>query len=208
MNFAQVKGQLTFENDNISTKNLSLNWRGLPLKLAVKGKNKADYYDTNIALKADWNKALWQPHVASSLQKYFDGQLQLQGNLSLYQHHGGGFTYQFDLDSNLAQMALALPEPYKKLSATKVPLKIAVNGQLEKSTFNASYGEQLSFFGELQHKTSHFSRAHVILGDEKMLLPMNGFHIHLFPLAQIKRLQLFLLLLLVEAWLVFQGLIK
>ena len=177
MDFAKVQGQLRFENSKITTEGLSLNWRGLPLTLAVKGNNETDYYDTSISLKADWAKKQWQPHVAPALQKYFDGQLQLQGDLSLYQHHGGGFTYQFSLDSNLAQMALALPEPYKKPSATKIPLKIAVNGQLEKSTFNASYGEQLSFFGELQHSTSHFSRAHVILGDEKMLLPMNGFHI-------------------------------
>jgi len=177
MNFEQVSGQLSFENDKISTKELSLSWQGLPLALTINGSDKSDYYDTNIALNADWEKEDWLQHVSPDLQKYLDGQLQWQGDLSLYQHHGGGFTYQFNINSDLEQMALLLPKPYSKLAQTYAPLIVEVNGQLEKSTFNASYGEQLSFFGVLAHDTSHFSRAHIILGDEKMLLPMDGFHI-------------------------------
>lgn len=177
MNFEQVNGQLSFENDKITTKNLSLNWQDLPLTLTINGHDKADYYDTNIALNADWTKGDWLQHVSPDLQKYLDGQLQWQGDLSLYQHHSGNFTYQFNIDSNLKQMELVFPQPYKKLAQVDVPLKIEVNGQLEQSTFKASYGEQLSFFGVLAHETSHFSRAHIILGNEKMLLPMNGLHI-------------------------------
>ena len=177
MRFEQVNGQLSFENDHISTKNLSLNWQGLPLTLEVNGNDEADYYDTGIVLKADWQKDAWSPHVSPSLKKYIDGRLQFQGDLSLYQHHGGGFSYQFIIDSDLEQMQLELPEPYSKLAQTKVPMKIEINGQLAQSTFNAVYGDQLSFFGVLAHDTSHFTRAHIILGDEKMLLPMDGLHI-------------------------------
>jgi len=177
MNFEQINGQLSFENDQISTKNLSLNWQGLPLKLNVNGIDKTDYYDTNIVLKADWEKDLWLQHVSPHLKKYFDGSLSLEGDLSLYQHHGGGFSYRFNVDSNLDQLELQLPAPYNKIAQTKVPLKVEVNGQLEQSTFNATYGEQLSFFGVLAHDTSHFSRAHIVLGNEKMLLPMDGLHI-------------------------------
>jgi len=177
MEFEQVNGQLSFENSQISTKNFSLNWRGLPLKLDVNGKDKVDYYDTSIALKADWKNDLWLQHVSPNLTKYFDGQLQLQGDLSLYQHHGGGFSYQFNVDSNLEPLQVNLPEPYHKLAQSKKPLKVEVNGQLEQSTFNATYGDQLSFFGVLDHDTSHFSRAHIVLGNEKMLLPMDGLHI-------------------------------
>ena len=177
MNFTDVYGQLSFENDQISTKNLKLNWRGLPLTLAVVGNNKTDYYDTNIALKADWENDVWQPHISTNLQKYFEGKLQLSGDLSLYQHHGSGFSYQFKVDSNLDSLRVELPEPYSKSAEIALPLKIEVNGQLEQSTFNATYGEELSFFGVLDHDETHFSRAHIILGNEKMLLPMDGFHI-------------------------------
>lgn len=177
MNFAQVTGQLRFENDKISTKNLSLSWQGLPLTLDVTGQDFTDYYGTNIELAADWQKDMWLPHISSELKQYVDGPLQLQGKLAMFQHHSGGFSYQFTVDSDLAQVELKLPTPYNKLPQSKVPLTIEVNGQLEQSTFNATYGEQLSFFGVLAHDTSHFSRVHVVLGNEKMLLPMDGFHI-------------------------------
>jgi uncharacterized protein (TIGR02099 family) len=177
MNFSEVTGQLSFENETLSTKDLSLNWQGLPLKLIVKGFDKADYYDTNIAITADWQADAWKQHIKPGLKKYFDGQLTFQGDLSLYQHHNGSFSYQFNIDSNLQQIALNLPQPYNKAQQIKVPLKIAVMGQLDHSTFNASYGDQLSFFGVLEHETSHFSRAHIVLGNEQMLLPTDGFHI-------------------------------
>jgi uncharacterized protein (TIGR02099 family) len=177
MNFEQVNGQLSFENDQITIPNLSLNWRGLPIELQIKGNDKADYYGTNIKLKADWQQDTWVQHLSPNLKKYFDGRLPLAGDLSLYQHHGGGFSYQFNLDSNLEPLKIKLPDPYNKLAQTKIPLKIEVNGQLEQSTVNATYGNQLSFFGVLNHDNNHFSRAHIVLGNEKMLLPMDGFHI-------------------------------
>ncbi|MBL4765561.1 MAG: TIGR02099 family protein [Colwellia sp.] len=177
MNFSQVQGQLSFENEKLSTKNVTLNWQNLPLKLAIKGLDKADYYDTNIAITADWQADAWQQHISPNLKKYFEGQLQFQGDLSLYQHHNGGFSYQLTIDSNLQKIALKLPQPYNKAAQIKVPLKISVAGQLEQSIFNAFYGDQLSFFGVLAHDTSHFSRAHIVLGNEQMLLPMDGFHI-------------------------------
>ncbi len=177
MDFSQVQGQLSFENDKLSTKGLSVNWQNLPLKLAIKGVDKADYYDTNIALTADWQTDAWQANISPRLTKYFDGQLQFQGDLSLYQHHNGGFSYQFNIDSNLQGIKLNLPQPYNKAPKIKEPLKIAITGELEQSKFNASYGENLSFFGVLEHDTGHFSRAHIVLGNEQMLLPMDGFHI-------------------------------
>jgi len=177
MDFSQVNGQLSFKNETLSTKNLSLNWQGLPLTLVVNGSDKAEYYDTHIAIAADWKADNWKSKITPKLKKYFDGDLQFKGDLSLYQHHNGGFSYQLAIDSNLAQIKLNLPQPYNKSEQVKVPLNIAVSGQLEQSTLNASYGDQLSFFGVLEHETSHFSRAHIVLGNEQMLLPMDGFHI-------------------------------
>ncbi|MCI2282850.1 hypothetical protein L3081_04815 [Colwellia sp. MSW7] len=101
MDFTQVNGQLRFENAKITTEDLSLKWQGLPLTLTVNGNDKADYYDTNIALKVDWQSSKWLPHISAKMKKYFDGKLQLQGDLSLYQHHGGGFSYQLLVNSTL-----------------------------------------------------------------------------------------------------------
>jgi len=177
MDFEQVNGQLTFSNDEIVTTSLSLTWLDLPLSLEVQGINKSDYYDTDIALTANWQEAQWQAHVSPLLKKYFGAQLQWQGDLSLHQHHNGEFSYNLLIESDLAESEFNLPAPYRKAKDEKLPLIANVTGQIEQSTINVSYGEQLSFFGVLEHQASHFERAHLVLGDEQMLLPMDGFHI-------------------------------
>jgi len=177
MNFAKINGQLSFANEEITTKNLSLTWLDMPLSLAIKGVDKEKYYNTDIAITANWQEPIWQQHVTPALKKYFGGVVQWQGDLSLHQHHNGGFSYDFKLDSELEQTLLHLPAPYKKTQDQKVSLAVTVSGQLHESTINANYGEQLSFFGVLEHESSHFQRSHLVLGDEKMLLPMDGFHI-------------------------------
>jgi uncharacterized protein (TIGR02099 family) len=177
MDFAQVNGQLSFSNDNIVTKNLSLTWLDMPLQLEVKGKDKENYYDTSIEISANWQEPIWQQHVSPLLKKYSGGLMQWQGDLSLHQHHNGGFSYDFKISSFLEDTLLNLPAPYQKTLGKKEPLTVTVSGQLDESTINATYGEQLSFFGVLKHENAYFERSHLVLGDETMLLPMDGFHI-------------------------------
>ena len=177
MNFEQVNGQFSFNNSLISTKNLRMNWQGLPLTLQIKGENKADQYDTHIAMKGKWAQTTWLAHVPPDLKKYLDGELAFQGNLALYQPHNGDLSYQLELGSNLAALALHVPAPYHKIAQLKVPLDVTIKGQLAQSVFNATYGEKLSFFGVLDHDSQHFSSAHIVMGDEKMRMPIEGFHI-------------------------------
>lgn len=177
MDFAQVNGQLSFSNDNIVTKNLSVTWLDMPLGLEIKGENKENYYDTSIEISANWQEPIWQQHVSPLLKKYSGGLVQWQGDLSLHQHHNGGFSYDFKIASSLEDTLLNLPAPYQKTQGKQEPLTVTVSGQLDESTINATYGEQLSFFGVLKHEDAYFESSHLVLGDEKMLLPMDGFHI-------------------------------
>ena len=177
MDFSQVMGQLRFVNGAIETDNVSLVWQGLPLNLQVTGIDKSEYYDTDIKLSANWSEKKWQQHVPLVLQKYVNDQLNWQGDLSLHQHHQGGFSYDFSLNSDLHAATLNLPAPYGKTAQQKNNLMVKVTGQMQQSKITAQLDENLSFFGVLNHKDSSFSRAHLVLGDEQMLLPMDGFHI-------------------------------
>ncbi|GAA0811821.1 YhdP family protein [Colwellia asteriadis] len=172
-----IVGQLTFVNDKINTEALSLTWQDLPLNIAVTGANKPDYYDTDIMLSAHWQPKAWQQHIPESLTKYLSGDIDWQGKLSLHQHNQGGFSYDFNLKSDLTNTALDLPAPYHKNLTTTKNFTAQVSGQLDKSQIAVDYNEQLSFFGVLDHDTSAFSRAHLVVGDDTMLLPMDGFHI-------------------------------
>ena len=197
MAFSELKGQLTFNNAVIKARDLALTWQGMPVQLKVEGSDKDNYFSTNIEMNANWQEKDWQAHVPELLQEYAQGQLQWQGDLSLNVHHDGGFSYGFSGGSSLRGLALAIPAPYNKSLDEESAFSFNLSGGYQSSTLDINLGEQLSFYGELNHSTEavksiselektagkdpqlavYFPKAHLILGNEKMLLPMNGFHI-------------------------------
>ena len=177
MLFTQVNGQLAYNNDQINADNVTLLWRGMPLNLSVNAKDKAMLYNTNINLEANWKSKDWLKQLPEVLQEYGSGSLAWQGLLSLNMYHEGGFTYDLGINSTLDKTELKLPAPYTKKAGEVLALKTHVTGQTYNTTINASVGEQLQFYGVLNHDNISFSKAHLVLGSEEMLLPTKGFHI-------------------------------
>ncbi|WP_206485130.1 YhdP family protein [Thalassotalea sp. G2M2-11] len=177
MHFSQLNGSLSFENDQITTDGLSAVWRGMPMKFAVTAQAQENSYRTDILLSAHWQEQQWQQQLPPLLRSYGSGELNWQGQLVLSNRHDGKFTYQLNLDSELSQLQLNLPAPYQKTPEQQVTASVSVFGDKEQSTIDAQIGEQLNFYGNLEHQQVAFSQAHLILGDEPMYLPMSGFHI-------------------------------
>ncbi|WNC68121.1 YhdP family protein [Thalassotalea nanhaiensis] len=177
MNFSHVNGQLSFNNELITTKDISLNWRGMPINLNVDGRIEDDYYQVDIDLLANWQKQHYDPQIPENLRSYVNGQLDWQGKLSLFIPEEGELSYDFNLDSNLENAILSLPEPYFKPAEKQALLKASAKGGANKSTIEATLDENLRFYGELDHQKIAFLRTQLVLGKEKMLLPTDGFHI-------------------------------
>jgi uncharacterized protein (TIGR02099 family) len=177
MDFSDVYGQLSFSNDKISTKYLSLQWQGLPVLLDINGMNKADYYDTDINLTARWKASEWLTHVPESLQQYVQGDLPWYGKLSLNQHHQGGFSYTGDFVSDLINTELILPELYANNKIQKNKLTVQISGQTAQSKMVLNYSDKMKFSGVLDHSDNTFTRANLMLGEGSMLLASDGFHI-------------------------------
>ncbi|KGJ92351.1 YhdP family protein [Colwellia psychrerythraea] len=177
MNFSEVQGQLSFSNDKITTKDLSLIWQGLPMSLDISGMDKDDYYDTDIKLSGLWQEFDWLHHVPKQLRRYTQGELSWQGELSLHQHHQGGFSYNANFSSDLVSAQLNLPAPYFNKFQEQQQLSVQVNGQLKQSRITLNYGDEMQFTGVLEHDSTAFSRANLMLGKGTMALPSDGFHI-------------------------------
>lgn len=177
MSFSEVNGQLTFSNDIINTKNLELVWQNLPLFLEVNGINKADYYETDIYLSAQWQEDDWLAHVPFQLKRYTKGGLNWEGKLSLYQHHQGGFSYDANFLSDLTNTELLLPASYARSENQENTLSVQIDGHISQSNVSLNYGDKLYFSGLLDHETTSFTRANLMLGEGKMALPSDGFHI-------------------------------
>jgi uncharacterized protein (TIGR02099 family) len=178
MNFTEINGELTYKNDVINTEGLTLNWREMPLALSIEGNNNhREYYQTLINLQAKWPESSWKKELPEILKKYGSGQLDWQGDLSLKMYRQGGFTYKLLLDSTFDKLTFLLPSPYKKIAGEAVNLAVNVSGQKNLSVINAQIGKELNFYGELNHSKVQFNKAHLVLGNENMLLPTEGFHI-------------------------------
>jgi uncharacterized protein (TIGR02099 family) len=178
MKFTEVNGELTYKNDVINTSGLTLNWREMPLKLKViANNNNKKHYQTLINLQAKWPEESWKKELPESLEKYGSGQLDWQGDLTLKMHHQGGVSYELLMDSAFENLIFELPVPYKKASGEVRNLTVHVSGEETSSIFNAQIGKELNFYGELDHKKIEFTKAHLLLGAEDMLLPTEGFHI-------------------------------
>jgi uncharacterized protein (TIGR02099 family) len=178
MNFTEVNGELSYTNDVINTDGLTLNWREMPLALSVNANNdNNEYYQTLINLQAKWPESAWKKELPQLLEKYGHGQLDWRGDLTLKMHHQGGFTYELLMGSTFEALDFALPVPYKKVAGEALNVTVQVSGQEDSSVLNAQVGGELNFYGELNHSKVQFTKAHLVLGNENMLLPIEGFHI-------------------------------
>ncbi|GLX77853.1 DUF3971 domain-containing protein [Thalassotalea insulae] len=177
MQFTKINGELAFVNDKITTKDLSLLWRDMPMSLQVSAAKQTPDYQTDIQMTANWQEPLWRQQLPEKLTDYGRGELEWTGLLTLNNTTDGQFSYQLVIDSELTKLQLDLPEPYQKASGDNLLATIKVSGNEDQSTIDAKIGQQLNFYGNLNHQQVAFSQAHLILGDEQMYLPMNGFHI-------------------------------
>ena len=178
MNFTNVSGELTYKNDEINTEGLTLNWREMPLSLkVVANNNNTEYYQTLINLQAQWSEALWEKELPKSLEKYGSGQLDWLGDLTLKMHHQGGVSYELLIDSTFEKLAFELPAPFNKKAEEVLKATVNVSGQEASSILNVQVGDEVNFYGELNHEQVQFTKAHLILGIENMLTPAEGFHI-------------------------------
>jgi len=178
MSFTEVTGELTFKNDVINTRGLTLNWRNMPMEVMVKAHDtQNEYFQTLINLQAKWPELSWKKELPQLLEKYAYGQLDWQGDLTLKMHHNGGVSYELMMNSTFDDLTFELPVPYKKASGELLNVSVNIAGQEAYSEFNAQVGSELHFYGELDHEKTQFSKAHLLLGQEDLLLPTQGFHI-------------------------------
>ena len=177
MNFTDVTGMLAFKNDVISTQDLTMKWQGLPLNMKVEAQNEAELYEVLLTIKALWQEKEWAMHLPAPLHKYVAGNTNLESDVRLNLYRNGDFTYEAKVVSWLQGLTLSLPAPYQKESADKKHLQAYAFGDKSSTTLDVSVDNNLSFYGVLDHNAAHFTKSHLVLGNDNILLPLAGFYI-------------------------------
>ncbi|WP_185968036.1 YhdP family protein [Thalassotalea sp. PS06] len=177
MQFNNISGKLSFENSAIKATGLNMLWRNLPLNMNVDGRIEDNFYQVDLDLAGNWQPQHYQNEIPEPLQHYLSGGLDWQGKLALFMPEEGQFSYKLDINSDLQNADLTLPKPYRKPEGQTLALNAKASGRVSNSNIEVNLGEDLKFFGELLHQQVRFKRSHLILGREKMFLPLEGFHI-------------------------------
>ena len=176
MDFSNVSGRLDYHNELITAAGVELIWRGLPLTINARTQQKSDHYSVNIETIAQWQEAQWQAQLPEDLLKYGQGKLAWQGLLAL-SISDKNFTYDYQVASTLEDIALVLPAPFSKAKGEKIRINIHAFGDEDNSTINAGAGDNVDFYGLLDHQQTRFSLAHLVLGEQQLWQPTTGFHI-------------------------------
>lgn len=177
MDLRGLKGSLQFDNEQIDARDLLLQWRGLPVIASVQGRQQDDGYQLALSAEGEHEghqllNALHSP-AADLIEGPLDWQLQL--TLGLPQQ---GFSYQANIQANLAKAQLRLPAPFAKAVAEQGWLRLSSQGDANASEIQAHLDDKLHFHARLAHDTQLFSHVQINAGAADTGLGSAGFHIN------------------------------
>lgn len=159
-------GEVTFVNDQVSAESLTAQLFGQPIDVELKGQQLDDGYQSDINIQGTWSLEDVVSDYYPPLQQTFAGDGQFVAMLSLKTLSEGGFDYQLNVDSDLSQAEINLPEPFQHSPFKQ--LSAQVSGNQQASVIKLKGNNQVYFDGVLPHKELQFSRAHLAVGGESV----------------------------------------
>jgi uncharacterized protein (TIGR02099 family) len=164
---ANLKGELNFTNDNITLKNATATWLGMPLSINYSSKKYEKDYRATIDINAHLDANTLIDSGQGILKNYLTGQSNIDIDLVLnFTEHG--FNYRAHVTSPLTGLVSDLPAPYSKTSDQVWPLDAVVQGDKISNLITANINRQLYFNAILENSKSQFSNVHFVLGKQDL----------------------------------------
>ncbi|MGO2478072.1 MAG: YhdP family protein [Pseudoalteromonas sp.] len=162
-----VTGKLTFQDDKINLKTATANWLGMPLEIDFTGKNIANNYRADVAIKAQLEAQTLIANGQGIMAGYLQGDSEFDIDLAL-NFLDDGFDYRAQVRSNLTGLASKLPAPFNKSADQVWPFSAIVQGDNISNLITANVNNNLFFNGILSNQKKRFNNAHFILGDKDL----------------------------------------
>lgn len=134
-------GRLEFNNERLQADNLRMNWQNLPLQASLSSAMQDDAYQLRIDFNADWPMAQ-VPQAEQGLDELVSGHFKWQSRLELRLLEGDDYGFHWRQQSDLADLALQLPQPLQKASGEAWPMQLQVSGGPEHILINMELAER------------------------------------------------------------------
>ena len=162
----KVRGELFFTERLTRFDNLQAELWQQPIRLDYLGEPQDQEYRVKLGLHGRWEQARatnWSQGWRDTLQ----GATNWQGKLDLRLQPKAQFSYQAELSSDLAGLALELPQPYGKLASQSQPLRLVARGESKESRIRADWDNGLRLESRFDHAGQRFSRFWLSNQDEQ-----------------------------------------
>ena len=162
-----LTGELNFKNDNITLKNATAKWLGMPLNINYSSKSDAKNYQANIDINAKIDADTLIDSGQGILKNYLSGQSDVDIGLVL-NFEEQDFNYRAQVTSELLGLTSNLPAPYNKNSEQVWALDAVVQGDKISNLITANANQQFYFNAILENGKSQFSNVHFVLGKQDL----------------------------------------
>ncbi|KAA1158815.1 YhdP family protein [Pseudoalteromonas fuliginea] len=173
-----LTGELNFINDNITLKNATAKWLGMPLNINYSSKSDAKNYQANIDINAKVDADTLIDSGQGILKNYLSGQSDVDIGLVL-NFTEQGFNYRAQVNSELLGLTSNLPAPYNKNSEQAWALDAVVQGDDISNLITANANQQFYFNAILENGKSQFSNAHFVIGKQDLGLNQKGLSVNI-----------------------------
>jgi uncharacterized protein (TIGR02099 family) len=163
-------GRLSFINEQLQARELTMQWQGLPLTANVSSANQADAYQLSADFTATWPIGQVPAHT-QGLDQLLSGQLNWQSQLELRLPKGGDYALHWRQQVDLSELALNLPEPLSKPLNSAWPLQLQVSAGPEHILLNAELAERGLLELQLSGDGTELVQGYARLGEQASQTP-------------------------------------
>ncbi|WP_434930668.1 YhdP family protein [Shewanella sp. HL-SH5] len=151
VNLTQVNGDLSFENNLVTGKNLKAKLFGQPLQFSFATKEKG----RQLALDVDFNGRVDIASLPASfnhpLSDYYQGALDWTGQLMMM-FGDQGYSLRAQAETDLQGVSVSLPAPFAKTVEQSQKLSADIMGDNKQITVDVKLSDQAEFWGGLGDK--------------------------------------------------------
>ena len=150
LTLTDVNGRFKFDDSGLLSTPLTATLLDQPLNVRFTSSQQGKDYQVNVALDGAWESQPVMTQLLPQYQQYVSGKVDWQATLNML-FAEQGFNYEFDLQSDLDSLSLALPAPLAKSNKQVWPTDISIVGNDKQANVQLNSSDLVYFSGQVNY---------------------------------------------------------